>query len=50
VKREVNDKKETPKKMLPKNELMSLYKATLWHIRFEATTSNLQTWIFEKET
>jgi hypothetical protein len=32
----------TQKKMVPKNELMPLYKATLQHIRFEATTSKLQ--------
>jgi len=43
AKREANDKKETQNKMIPKNKLMPLYKATLQHIRFEVTTSNLQT-------
>jgi hypothetical protein len=41
---DANDNTKT--KMVPKNELMPLYKATLQHIRFEATTSKLQTWIF----
>jgi hypothetical protein len=35
--------------MVPKNEFMPLYKAILRHIRFEATTSNLQTWILKKK-
>ncbi len=41
--------KKTQKKMVPKNEFMPLYKAILRHIRFEATTSNLQTWILKKK-
>lgn len=42
AKREAND---NTKKMVPKNEPLFLQ-----HIRFEATTSNLQTWIFKRKT